>query len=164
MNSKLQMILILMFTAFNCMIAEGRNTTSEEDKAVRIRDLLKEVIGDSNAPAEPNEEVKDIPKTSTAQGEKLSAKAGEGDPEALYELGRIYLEGLGDIVRDVPKALELLRKSAESGNSSAMLELAYIYDRGHGVERNESKALEWLRKAAESDKGILSVRKSACNG
>ncbi len=41
------------------------------------------------------------------------------------------------------------RASAEQGNVEAQYNLAMIYDRGVGVENNDSEALKWYRKAAE---------------
>lgn len=85
---------------------------------------------------------------------ELFRKAEEGDPEAMFELGKIYLIGRGDIVKDHSKALEWLKKSAEAGYSYAMLELAHIYKRGNAIPENETKAIEWLRKSAEAGNGI----------
>jgi len=42
-----------------------------------------------------------------------------------------------------------LRASAEQGDAKAQYRLASIYDRGLGVERNDSEALKWYRQAAE---------------
>ena len=38
---------------------------------------------------------------------------------------------------------------AEGGNTSAMINLANLYEQGKGVPRNAGKAAEWLRRAAE---------------
>ena len=188
MNRKLQMTLIFMLIVFSCMISEGQNAaarenktvgvidalkevigdsnTPEESNAASIKDALKDVIGDSNAPEEPNEVIEGTPQTGPAKNGTLPAKDKEDYPEALYKLGKQYLEGVDDIAKDVPKALELLRQSAELGNSDAMLELAYIYQRGHAIERDESKAIEWLRMAAETGKSIamLSLAKAFSEG
>jgi TPR repeat protein len=154
MNRQLQIILISLSTAFNGMIVEGTNANPQQAETDGIRDALKKIIGDHNEPREPNEIVEVTPTTDTEQSEDISGKAGEGDSEATYELGIAYLEGLNDVKRDVPKALELLTQSAESGDSGAMLELAYIYQKGDGIDRDRTKALEWLRKAAEAGQSV----------
>ncbi|MEJ2705121.1 MAG: tetratricopeptide repeat protein [Sedimentisphaerales bacterium] len=154
MNRQLQIILMSIFIAFNCIIVEGMNTNPQQTRTDRIRDVLREIIGDHNEPGEPNGPVEETQTTDTAQSKDLPGKAGERDPEAMYELGITYLEGPNDVDRDVPKALALLTQSAESGNSNAMLELAYIYQKGDGIDRDQSKALEWLRRAAEAGKSI----------
>jgi hypothetical protein len=41
------------------------------------------------------------------------------------------------------------RTSAEQGNAEAQYNLAMLYDRGLGVERDDAEALKWYRKAAE---------------
>ena len=132
----------------------GDSNTPEEPSPKSLIDALKGIIGDTNTPEEPNEAIEKIPGTGTAQSGKPLQKAGEEDSGTLYELGKIYLEGSGDIARDVTKALELLTKSAELGNGNAMVELAYIYQRGDDADRDPQKTLEWLHKAAEAGKGI----------
>jgi len=41
------------------------------------------------------------------------------------------------------------RASAEQGNAEAQYNLAMLYDRGLGVENDDSEALKWYREAAE---------------
>ena len=157
MNRKLQIISMSISLALNCMIVEGMNTNPQQIKTDGIRDALKRIIGDHNEPGEPNRIVEKTQTTDTAQSKDLLGKAREHDPEAMYELGILYLDGPNDLDRDVSKALALLTQSAESGNSNAMLELAYIYHKGDGIDRDQSKALEWLRKAAEAGESIAMV-------
>jgi TPR repeat protein len=49
---------------------------------------------------------------------------------------------------DVKKAVIWLTKSAESGNSSAMMALASMYMSGYGVPPSAAQAKTWLEKAA----------------
>ncbi|MDQ6960423.1 MAG: tetratricopeptide repeat protein [Mariprofundaceae bacterium] len=44
---------------------------------------------------------------------------------------------------------EDFRASAERGNAEAQYNLAMLYDRGLGVENDDSEALKWYRQAAE---------------
>ena len=156
MNRKLQTILTFMFIAFNGVIAEGLNTNLQETKtnSHNVRDALKGIIGASNTDQEPNGVIEVVQRIDVAQSEESLKEAEDEDSETLYELGGVYLEGRGDITRDVPKALDLLTRAAKSGNGNAMLELASIHQRGDGIERDQSKAIEWLRKAAEGGEAM----------
>ncbi|NLN92153.1 MAG: sel1 repeat family protein [Candidatus Hydrogenedens sp.] len=45
--------------------------------------------------------------------------------------------------------IEVLKKSAEAGDSQAQYNLAISYYRGQGVEKDKAEAVRWFRKAAE---------------
>ena len=45
------------------------------------------------------------------------------------------------------------RRSAQAGDTSAMLGLGTLYDTGHGVPQNFAQALSWYRRAAEAGNG-----------
>lgn len=47
------------------------------------------------------------------------------------------------------KAVPLLKQSAELGNAEAQYNLAYCYQAGIVVEKNQKKAVEWYLKSAE---------------
>ena len=47
------------------------------------------------------------------------------------------------------RALDLWRTLAEQGNTTAMNNLANMYEQGQGTEQDLGKAADWLRKAAE---------------
>jgi serine/threonine protein kinase len=53
----------------------------------------------------------------------------------------------------------LLSRSAELGNTTAMVELGEDYSTGEGVPQDENKALSWFRRAAEAgnSSGMLSL-------
>ena len=51
--------------------------------------------------------------------------------------------------RDYTTALHLWRQLADEGNADAQIELGRMYERGHGVPRDDSEALKWYRLAAE---------------
>lgn len=46
------------------------------------------------------------------------------------------------------KALEYYQKASDLGNSSAMINLAFLYKEGKGVEKSDEKAIEYSQKAA----------------
>jgi TPR repeat protein len=49
-----------------------------------------------------------------------------------------------------PAGLENLRKTAESGDAEAMLELGILYEFGYQMPDNKAPALAWYRLAAEA--------------
>lgn len=63
-------------------------------------------------------------------------------------LGLMYWKGLG-VRQDYSKAVELLEKSAELGNSVAMFNLGSTYYACVGVQKNLSKALAFYQQAAD---------------
>ena len=46
-------------------------------------------------------------------------------------------------------AFDLFQKLANTGNAVAQYKLGFMYDKGHGVEQNDTRAVVWYRKAAE---------------
>ena len=70
--------------------------------------------------------------------------ASQNDPEALYELGNIYLNGTL-VSQDYKRALECFWKSAELGYVRAYNVLGQMYDGGKGVERDVDEAIRLWR-------------------
>jgi|GEM_PF-2032550 len=77
----------------------------------------------------------------------LRLSAERGDPESMYELGiTLEMEDKND-----PESFQWFQKSAELGNTYAMLHIGYMYLIGDDetcVDLDPSKAEEWFRKAA----------------
>jgi TPR repeat protein len=65
-------------------------------------------------------------------------------------LGRLYYRGDG-VPKDIPKAIELIRKGAEGGSVGAMAVLGGFYENGTDLPRDINLALQWYGRAA--DKG-----------
>ena len=78
----------------------------------------------------------------------LRVRAYKGDPEAQYQLGMIYLKGVGTDANQ-KFAVEWLRMAATQGHLAAQLALADCYTYGWGVEVDESKAEYWRSKSIE---------------
>ncbi|HSI16020.1 MAG TPA: tetratricopeptide repeat protein [Chthoniobacter sp.] len=78
---------------------------------------------------------------------RLQEQDGQNTPEALLQLGRTYLEGLG-VTKDDAKAAEYFRKAADMGNAKAENNLGLMYATGQGVKKDSDEALKWLRAAA----------------
>ena len=74
------------------------------------------------------------------------AAADSGQPEAEFDLGLLYAQGLG-VRRDMTEAARWYRKAAEQGNSAAQFALGQMYSRGWGVPSDEADAVRWLQMA-----------------
>jgi TPR repeat protein len=68
---------------------------------------------------------------------------------------------VGAVQVEDPAGLENLRKSAESGNAEAMLELGILYEFGFRMPDNKAPALAWYRLAAEAGSAKASSRQDA---
>ena len=79
---------------------------------------------------------------------ELRPLAEQGDAKAQFELGVMYINGLG-VPQDYAEAARLYRKAAEQGRAKAQYNLGLMYDNGLGVPQNYAKAVKWYRKAAE---------------
>ncbi len=78
----------------------------------------------------------------------LRVRAYKGDPEAQYQLGMVYLKGMG-ADSDPKFAVEWFRMAATQGHMAAQLALADCYTYGWGVEIDEGKAEYWRNKSIE---------------
>lgn len=79
----------------------------------------------------------------------FSEAAGKGDPEAMFELGKLYEKGIGTD-QDIAKALALYQKSADLGFADAINDLGFLYYQGAaGQKPDKKKAVELFLKAAD---------------
>lgn len=87
----------------------------------------------------------------------LLSLATEGDSEAQYQLGELYLLGENGVELNIPEAEKWYLKSADAGNSNAEYKLGTLYLSsrlhldGRGIFKNTEKALTWLKKAAKNE-------------
>ena len=72
-----------------------------------------------------------------------------GQTNAFIKLGKIYLEGLGDIKPNQEKAFHYFYNAAKADNTLGCEWTAYCYYRGYGVQQNRLKALQFYSVAAE---------------
>ena len=79
---------------------------------------------------------------------KLFVDAEAGDPEAEYDVGCLYQEGILG-AKDMGTAVKWFEKSAEHGSASAQFEIAQAYEYGDGVEPDKDLAFTYATKAAE---------------
>src|SRR5262245_42367803 len=72
--------------------------------------------------------------------------AAGGDPQAQYQLAKIYLEGHGPS-DGVTQGIDLMTKAANGGYPEAQAQLGLMYAMGLGVQVDNVQAYDWLSKA-----------------
>ncbi len=82
-----------------------------------------------------------------AESKQLLKRAGQGHPNAQYEVGQCYswLGAQGDLAQ----AAEWYRLSAEQGYADAQREMGECYHDGIGVPEDCKEAVKWYRLATE---------------
>ena len=83
--------------------------------------------------------------------EYLNKACQGGYPTAQAEYGIMYLNGSVqyNVAKDVPKAIDLLKKAAENDNLDAMYYLGLCHESGNGVPTDPYKAFEYYNKAVQ---------------
>ena len=76
-------------------------------------------------------------------------------PQASFKLGVLYFKGADSVPNDKAKAAKLFEKTTKLNptNSKAIFNLAVMYQKGEGVEKDEKMALELYEKSAELNYG-----------
>jgi hypothetical protein len=72
-----------------------------------------------------------------------------GDPDAQYQLGRMYLDGVGG-GKEPRQAARWLQLSANKGQYQAQAVLGALLFKGDGVPRQAARGLMWLTLASDS--------------
>ena len=84
--------------------------------------------------------------------------AEAGDPEAQFNLGLLYYDGLG-VPQSYSDAARWFRRSADQGYEKAQLNLGAMYGVGKGMHKNYVEAYTWLSLcAATGDAKCLAQR------
>lgn len=92
----------------------------------------------------------------------LAANAEGGNPQAQYELGYCYFNGIG-VEENKPVAVDWYLKAANAGVCEAQLELADCYYRGIGVTSKWfSEAVRWYTRAAEQKSAYAYYKLGEC--
>lgn len=81
-------------------------------------------------------------------------QALSGSAEAQNYVGEIYLKGLGT-PPDFGMAAQWFQKASDQGYARAKTNLAYLYEEGLGVEKDELRALNLYREASGSSDELL---------
>ena len=80
---------------------------------------------------------------------KWKPLAEEGNSDAQFALGYMYLQGKG-VVMDYKKAMKWFRLAAEQGDSDAQNNLGLMYAVGNGVVEDRVYARMWFEIAASN--------------
>ena len=89
--------------------------------------------------------IPDIIASDIAIAIKYCKAAATTSRRAMYQLGRAYAAN-----RQLPEAMAAWRKAADSGSTSAMVELGVLYGTGAGVTRDEAQARKLFERAAQA--------------
>jgi TPR repeat protein len=89
------------------------------------------------------------PDPGVAHGMFRHAASYFGDPEAQYQVGRMYLEGTGT-PKDAVQASRWLRLAADMGQRNAQALLGAVLFRGKDVSRQAAMGLFWLTVAKDA--------------
>ena len=81
-------------------------------------------------------------------------KAEQGDAIAQLEYGRLLKTTGNGVEQDWQKAVEMLQRSSDNGNSDAQWELGLMYEYANHVVQDQSKALELYRRSADAGSPI----------
>jgi hypothetical protein len=95
-----------------------------------------------------------------AQAKTTRLLAEQGDAQAQYRLGSMYLHGQGVLLNN-EEALRWYRKAADQGNAAGEYGVGYMYFYGLGVLQDYTESIRWCRKAA--DQGYAKAQDSLGN-
>lgn len=87
---------------------------------------------------------------NAARFEKTRLQAEKGDRESLYDLGSMYMMGVGADI-DYNSAIKAFEQSANLGNDKAAYKLGLVYYEGTGVRSNPTAAFKWFSIAANNN-------------
>ena len=107
------------------------------------------------------------PKKDMKEAVKWYTKAAEqGQMKAQFRLGRIYLDGGGEIIKDEKEGIKWFMKAAEQGDAASMNSMGVCYLKGSGVPKDEKEAVKWHEKAAAKgdECGLFSLAVCYNNG
>jgi len=79
----------------------------------------------------------------------FGAAAAAGNPDAMYNLGMMKFNGLGE-PQDKRGAAKLYKIAAEGGNPAAMEDLAQMFLKGDGIPKDMQEGAKWLVQAAQA--------------
>jgi len=89
------------------------------------------------------------------EGDQVNSKVvpvEEDSLDAQFERSGKMFTGDG-VEKDLVKAVELLRKTAEQGHMKAQYVLGNVYLKGEGVEKSQYTAIDWYEKSAKQGFG-----------
>ena len=90
-----------------------------------------------------------VPRDLTKAREWFEIASNNGNPQATYQLGLFYSEGIGGLDKNPEQAYKYFKTASDAGNLSARLNLALLYLVGDTIPRDLDKAVELLESVAE---------------
>lgn len=81
--------------------------------------------------------------TRTQKVVRYRKEVEEGNPDAQFKLGELYRLGDWGVEKDEAEAVRLFTLAAEQSHVKAQINLANMYNKGHGVEQNTTLAVKW---------------------
>jgi hypothetical protein len=85
---------------------------------------------------------------NTAQSEIINRALSCEDSEAIYTVGKLFLEDNMFSARNYTMSLRLLSIAGSFGHPSSLKEIGYIYFEGKGVPKSIHQAFHWFNKGA----------------
>ena len=89
-----------------------------------------------------------------------AVEAEEGNKEAIYNIGLLYFFGNG-VEKNLSLAFEYCQKSAFMGSPRAQNNLAFMYNRGLGVEKSYINSYVWALIAIKHGYNSQLIRDNA---
>lgn len=83
-----------------------------------------------------------------AKSDRMRALRG-ATATRLYQVAVTLRDGGLDTVPNAEEAFRYFRFAAEKGHRKALLNVAYMYEKGTGIPKNSAEAFRWYRRAAE---------------
>jgi len=99
----------------------------------------------------PNSEIKPDPERALEMFQY--AATNFGDPDAQYNLARMYLDGAAGLAHNNMRAARWLALAAEKGHHPAEALLGHLLFLGEGVPRQRARGLMWLTIAKNGAQG-----------
>ncbi len=124
------------------MYQNGRGVAADRNKAV---EWYRKAAAQDNASAVSRLRLME---ENAARFKKTLAQAAKGDAESQYDLGNMYMMGVGSDI-DYDRAIKAFEQSANQGNDKAAYKLGLMYFEGTGVHSKPATAFKWFRMAAE---------------
>lgn len=97
--------------------------------------------------AEPISESFDLPQELNFVTAELKQAVENGEPAALFEVGKIYTDGAG-VEKDLAKAAQWYENAADLGFAPAQYIIGNFNEKGLGVSQDLASAAQWYEKAA----------------
>lgn len=125
------------------MYQNGRGVEADRDKAIMWFERSA-AQGDAKAKSRLK-----LMKANAARFGKMAVAAAAGDSESQYELGSMYMKGVGTNI-NYPKAVSTFEQAARQGHVKAAYKLGLMHYDGTGVRKDGKKAFRWFQQAADN--------------